>query len=144
METLVNLSWKGRDPLRARLFSDVKLGAPVMEAFRAEHHWRVTRDALIKGAQPVCQMCGYAKNLEVHHALPWHTFPELRYRQDNLMTLCSACHFRFGHHQNWKTFNISIFRLAHQTQSMLKHIVNWGAFKNDQKFLDSILGNDNT
>lgn len=56
---------------------------------------------------PLCTACGKNKNLEVHHILPFHLFPELELEESNLITLCDGnkCHIRIGHCFNWKAYN---------------------------------------
>lgn len=40
-----------------------------------------------------CQDCGqYARNLEVHHIIPYADDPELAFEVDNGLTLCHDCH----------------------------------------------------
>lgn len=55
--------------------------------------------------QPVCQMCGGSKKLQVHHIRPFHLHPELELDPNNLITLCEApgkdCHLRYGHNGNF-------------------------------------------
>ena len=73
--------------------------------------WPACRRAHLK-RQPVCQACGSRKNLEVHHRLPFHLFPELELVQENLITLCEDpgknCHFMFGHLYSWHAYNPSV------------------------------------
>jgi hypothetical protein len=135
------LSWRGRDPFHTRVLSSGVGDSPLAEILHADYKWRKVRNEFVHDAQPCCQLCGYQKKLEVHHALPWHQFPDLRYMADNLITLCDACHFRFGHHHNWKKYNSFIFSLAKQVQSMAFHVEHWGSFKNNQSFIDNVVLN---
>ena len=49
--------------------------------------WRnVRKNHLLK--EPTCQWCHGTKNLEVHHIMPYHEFPELELLEENLITLC--------------------------------------------------------
>ena len=74
--------------------------------------WRKVRAKYLK-ANPVCEICGTSKSLEVHHILPFHWFPSAELDPDNLMTLCDgwgkkgsrSCHLLFGHYGNWKKYN---------------------------------------
>lgn len=66
--------------------------------------WRRVRNKHVE-SQPYCQCCGREDNLEVHHITPWSTGVG-RYDEDNLVTLCRPCHFRFGHLSNWRDINI--------------------------------------
>lgn len=69
--------------------------------------WREARSNHLL-VEAFCQCCGRNNNLEVHHVIPWHIKPELRYESSNLITLCRECHFRFAHHSNWSDCNPSI------------------------------------
>lgn len=87
-------------------------------SIRRSPKWPKTRKQhfLIPG-QEVCCICGYAFNLNVHHILPFHLFPELELLQANLITLGEKCpsgnhHFLFGHFLNWKKFNPGIVAVA--------------------------------
>lgn len=56
--------------------------------------------------EPVCQACGRNKDLEVHHVLPFATYPEHELDPANLITLCaSPCHLVFGHLMNYQRYN---------------------------------------
>jgi 5-methylcytosine-specific restriction endonuclease McrA len=54
---------------------------------------------------PVCEICGTRRSLEVHHSYPVHLFPELEMIPEFLITLCREHHYTFGHLCNWKNFN---------------------------------------
>lgn len=42
-----------------------------------------------------CQVCGSAHRLEVHHKFNWKHYPNRRFDQGNLVTLCRRCHKNF-------------------------------------------------
>lgn len=71
-------------------------------------HWRKVRDAHLR-KQPLCQLCGGDKNLNVHHIIPFHIDPSRELDPTNLITLCNgssstiSCHIRFGHFDNFRT-----------------------------------------
>jgi len=75
-------------------------------------YWRGLREDFID-AYPRCFVCGGTKNLDVHHVLPRHKYPELQYEWDNLVTLCRKsekikinCHYLFGHGgKSWDNYN---------------------------------------
>lgn len=52
------------------------------------------RRLVLKRDCNTCQCCGLCrdKNMRVHHLNGWHWFPEGRYSEDNLVTLCDMCH----------------------------------------------------
>ncbi len=61
--------------------------------------------------QPVCQVCGTDKKLQVHHKKPFHLFPELELEESNLVTLCMGkreCHLRIGHGSSWRCYVLQI------------------------------------
>ena len=43
--------------------------------------------------------------LQVHHIEPFHTNPDKELDENNLITLCSTCHFVFGHLKKWQSYN---------------------------------------
>ena len=45
-----------------------------------------------------CVLCGSKEKLNAHHKKSWKSYPELRYKLDNGITLCEKCHIKF--HQN--------------------------------------------
>jgi 5-methylcytosine-specific restriction endonuclease McrA len=68
---------------------------------------RVRREHL--AVQPVCQACGRAKELEVHHVRPYHEHPELELDPCNLITLCGdPCHIVHGHLMSWTRTNATV------------------------------------
>lgn len=63
---------------------------------------------------PECAVCGSARNLEVHHILPFAMFPDLELEPGNLLTLCEHgrlkslnCHLLIGHLGDYRKFNPS-------------------------------------
>lgn len=52
-----------------------------------------------------CHICGERKNVELHHIIPRHVAPDKIFDEDNLIPLCRACHFRWGHLCNWDDYN---------------------------------------
>src|SRR5262245_8047757 len=77
--------------------------------------WPTMRRNFLK-AHPVCWECGSFKDLEVHHIRPFHLYPELELKADNLITLCETvginCHFNVGHLGNWKGWNPELLGMA--------------------------------
>ena len=78
-----------------------KKRSPLWAKVRAEHLVR----------NPFCAVCGGTKNLDTHHILPFHEFPELELDTYNLITLCESknlgvtCHLFFGHLGNYRKIN---------------------------------------
>src|ERR1044072_9650298 len=69
--------------------------------------WRNIRDSFLKD-NPHCSFCDTVKDLQVHHVLPVHLYPQLELEIPNLMTLCPHCHFIIGHFCNWYSYNITV------------------------------------
>ena len=76
---------------------------------------------------PHCACCAPGANLsagqQVHHKFPFHCCialgrPDLELDDRNLITLCEkegaggSCHLRFGHLDNFKSFNVDVFEDA--------------------------------
>lgn len=55
--------------------------------------------------EPDCQVCGTRRRLEVHHVVPVHDDPTLELVATNLLTLCRAHHYTFGHLCLWTSHN---------------------------------------
>ena len=77
----------------------------VLQGQRRSSKWRIVRAEYLK-EHPTCECCGGKKGIEVHHILPFHLFPELELRKENLMSLCKkrGCHFAM-HLYSWKSYN---------------------------------------
>jgi 5-methylcytosine-specific restriction protein A len=89
--------------------------------------------------EPVCQVCGGKKQLNVHHKKPYHLFPELEladgtglYCQikdalgrfvNNLITLCNAkrCHITFGHGGDFKAYNADVEADVKHARKMIEN-----------------------
>ena len=100
-----------------RLSSYVAGPGIAMRILHAEYAWRKARAAHI-AEEPMCQMCGTEKDLDVHHVFPWHLFEDLRFDRDNFVTLCTPCHIRFGHHWSYaKGYNPGILELCKAAQA---------------------------
>lgn len=73
---------------------------------------------------PSCIACGTAENLEVHHLLPVHLFPEKELEPSNLVTLCESpshnCHLLFGHGLCWSAYNEKCVELSASTLYCVK------------------------
>lgn len=55
--------------------------------------YRPWRRAVLALHGRVCYGCGEAsERLDIHHLLSWERFPELRYRTENGLPLCTVCH----------------------------------------------------
>jgi hypothetical protein len=55
-------------------------------------------------AHPTCAACG-TRGVEVHHVEPFHVRPDLELDPANLISLCRADHFCFGHFHRWASWN---------------------------------------
>jgi len=54
--------------------------------------WKELKKLVLKRDNYQCQVCLMNINLVVHHILPWSRYPELRFTDNNLMTVCVPCH----------------------------------------------------
>lgn len=73
---------------------------------------------ILKRDNHTCQFCpDIHEDLEVHHILTWSEYPELRYENTNLITLCKICHVPIIHNNNPK------FKPSDQTTQMLQDII---------------------
>ena len=86
-----------------RFFRDLSLGV------KRSPKWGEVRKTHL-AEHLVCARCGGKKVLEVHHKKPFHLFPELELKPENLVTLCEKmkCHFIFGHLYSWRSYNPEI------------------------------------
>lgn len=69
--------------------------------------WYKVREEYVK-KYPKCSLCGSINDLEVHHILPYHLFPEEELNEANFISLCRRDHFIFGHLLDWKAYNINV------------------------------------
>jgi len=67
--------------------------------------------------------CHYCKlvggHLHAHHRLPYWVKPEAFLDIDNLVTVCSKCHFKRAHNGNWHSFNKNLVNDALLTKYSL-------------------------
>jgi DNA-binding transcriptional LysR family regulator len=68
-------------------------------------------------AHPFCSVCGWTKNLNAHHKLPFHLYPEKEMDPDNIIILGEACpggnhHLWWGHLGNWQSYNADVVEMA--------------------------------
>jgi 5-methylcytosine-specific restriction endonuclease McrA len=96
---------------------------PLLTALLQERNWTTVRNAYFAD-HPLCEVCHYNKDGQVHHVKPWHLFEELRFDPTNLITLCQPCHFRLGHGRNWQKWNPEIRELSVGVQEWLDDIRN--------------------
>ena len=79
-------------------------GCNVVQILHSCSRWRRVRNDYYR-LYPRCAACGYDKQIQVHHIVPWHVDESLRYDMSNLVSLCQPCHFRYGHFCNWRSWN---------------------------------------
>jgi hypothetical protein len=75
-------------------------------AFGAERSskWDEVQKAYLT-AHPTCEACGSKVELNVHHVLPFHLFPEFELEPSNLITLCKWHHMPLGHLGLFQAYN---------------------------------------
>ena len=104
----------GRKPNSSKAIIDEILGVDPRgdhPSVKRSSHWpKVMHAHLLK--EPVCQVCGHNKGLNVHHVRPYALFPHLELDPSNLITLCTRghdCHLLWGHLGSFqKRFNPTI------------------------------------
>lgn len=67
---------------------------------------KIRKEHILSSAE--CVACGRDYPLEVHHILPFHVFPSKELAPENLITLCTDCHFTFGHLRDWTSWNDAV------------------------------------
>lgn len=55
-----------------------------------------------------CVLCGKTTDLHVHHILRKSKYPDLIFEPNNLVTLCSDCHFFDAHSGNTNNINLEL------------------------------------
>lgn len=58
-----------------------------------------------------CAACGSVEELQVHHIAPFHLYPELELKLENLITLCMSdldCHLEIGHGGSFRAYNPNV------------------------------------
>lgn len=75
---------------------------PEEKKFFNSAKWKNLRKTIISRDVGICQRCFYkfnrieGLNLEIHHIKPRSKFPELRFEESNLITLCKSCNTQLG------------------------------------------------
>jgi predicted restriction endonuclease len=65
----------------------------------------------------ICEICGSADKVSVHHIKALRSFPELGTDKANMISLCdnrdnpSSCHLKHGHLGDWNIVNTNIEKL---------------------------------
>ena len=70
-----------------------------MKDWRKSKEYRIWRKNVIR-RDKYCVICGSMKHRHAHHLEDGSRVPELRFDEDNGITLCSDCHTQF--HCNYK------------------------------------------
>ena len=76
-----------------------------------------TYKKILKRDNYTCQLCSGLCNLEIHHILSWTKYPELRYEETNIITLCKICHNQTAHSGN------TFAQMDENIIKMLQHII---------------------
>jgi len=66
---------------------------------RGLRRYRRWRQTVIRRDGGICRLCKSGKNVEAHHIKPWRLFPSLRFKTDNGLALCRACHRPMAGHE---------------------------------------------
>lgn len=93
-------------------------------ASRRSSRWPAVRKIHLQSF-PRCEVCGTRRNVEVHHWLPFHLFPDKELEFSNLISLCESsshnCHFIVGHCLDWQKYNANVWDDAKYLKKMLKN-----------------------
>lgn len=90
--------------------------------------WPAVRKAYL-ATNPVCECCGQATELDVHHIVPFHVDRSRELDPRNLITLCTEstrlgglnCHLWIGHLGNWQNVDPKARELAAAIREGLDH-----------------------
>ncbi len=74
--------------------------------------WQKCKREFFKIVPRECVLCGYKKNVHLHHVLPRHLYPQFAVDHTNLIALCKDCHFHSGHGNNYRNYNKNIRDVA--------------------------------
>ena len=66
--------------------------SPERQSLYARSIWKELAKSILKRDNYICQDCGINNKLIVHHIKEWSKYPELRFDNSNLITLCITCH----------------------------------------------------
>ena len=82
--------------------------------FYSSAQWKRVRQSILKRDKYLCVRCKYyGRNTEaviVHHKKPFEDYPELRFKRDNLVSVCRACHNTIHYKQDdEKKFNRHLY-----------------------------------
>lgn len=70
--------------------------------------WSSLKALVKKHRNNKCEECGVSENLEVHHILPLALYPDAFFDVHNMRLFCEACHFKVGHHSDWRNINLTL------------------------------------
>jgi 5-methylcytosine-specific restriction endonuclease McrA len=74
--------------------------------------WQKCKREFFKTVPKRCVMCGYKKEIQLHHVIPRHICPERAVDHTNLIALCRDCHFHSAHMNNYHNYNKNIMAVA--------------------------------
>ena len=66
--------------------------SPERQSQYAKFFWKQLAKGIRARDNYKCCECGDIGKLEIHHIKKWSRFPELRFEEENLITLCKTCH----------------------------------------------------
>lgn len=68
------------------------------------HRLKEKRNRRYRKLHGCCEACGHPSekdNMQMHHILPYATFPNLAAKEWNLILLCRHCHYLVHHNPVW-------------------------------------------
>lgn len=98
------------------------------DSYRWTTQWAKLSRQIRERDHYLCQLCLSAhfinsEGLSVHHITPIKEDPSLAYEEENLITLCSACHHKVE--QDWKKWRPKLEELAKQTTAEKYEADEW-------------------
>ena len=73
------------------------------------HEFTPLRNSVFNRDKYTCQYCkNIGNHLHAHHKIPYWVKPEAFLDIENLVTVCTKCHFEKAHLGNWVSFDVSL------------------------------------
>ena len=94
---------------------------PKRVAFLRSPEWKALRQQALQRDGHKCCLCGSTARLNVHHIFCRKFFGDLKLDIDNLLTVCSKCHFRI--HKSVGNFEVLIW-LKDNRQQQYDYIIS--------------------
>ena len=94
---------------------------PKRVSFLRSPEWKALRQQALERDDHKCCLCGSTTRLNVHHIFCRKFFGDLKLDIDNLLTVCSKCHFRI--HKSVGNFEVLLW-LKDNRQQQYDYIIS--------------------